>query len=78
MLKAALTHVHNLWPSLDRLIVITDEQATDGGLPAWLSKSYMINVAASKNGVSYRNGWQHLDGWSERALDYIQALESEG
>lgn len=57
----------------DRLIVITDEQATDRvGQPK--GKGYMINVASNKNGVGYGN-WIHIDGWSEAVLDYITAVE---
>ena len=28
-----------------------------------------------KSGISYGNGWMHIDGWSERVLDYIAAIE---
>ncbi|MBI3948021.1 MAG: hypothetical protein HY321_19045 [Armatimonadetes bacterium] len=27
--------------------------------------------------MSYRDGWRHVDGWSERVLDYIAATERE-
>jgi len=30
-----------------------------------------------KHGISYGNGWTHLDGWSERIVDYIAAVEAE-
>lgn len=65
------------WSDLDRVIVITDEQSHDGILPAWTQKAYVINVAPYKSGISYGNGWTHIDGWSERALDYIAAVEKE-
>ena len=57
--------------------MITDEQSHDGILPAWTSQAYVINVAPYQNGVSYGNGWTHIDGWSERVLDYIAAMETE-
>jgi 60 kDa SS-A/Ro ribonucleoprotein len=59
----------------DRLIVITDEQSHDrvGGPKA---KGYMINVGSNKPGVGY-GPWQHIDGWSDRVLDYVRAVESE-
>jgi len=78
-LKRALTQLHESaeWRELDRLIVITDEQSHDGILPAWTSKAYVVNVAPYKNGVSYGNGWTHIDGWSERVVDYITAVEKE-
>jgi hypothetical protein len=27
--------------------------------------------------VSYGNGWTHVDGWSERIVDYIAAAEAK-
>ena len=78
-LKRALTALEasSDWRSVDRLIVITDEQSHDGILPAWTRKRYVINVAPYKSGISYGNGWTHIDGWSERVLDYIAAIEGE-
>lgn len=69
----------------DRLIVITDEQATGtlssqmggGRVPApKAGKAYMINVASAKNGVGYGNGWVHIDGFSENVLRYIRDAEA--
>jgi 60 kDa SS-A/Ro ribonucleoprotein len=65
------------WAGVGRLIVITDEQSHDGILPAWTKQAYVINVAPYKSGISYGNGWTHIDGWSERVLDYIAAIEKE-
>jgi 60 kDa SS-A/Ro ribonucleoprotein len=78
-LKRALTQLHEKreWRELERLIVITDEQSHDGILPAWTPRAYVVNVAPYKHGVSYGNGWTHVDGWSERIVDYIAAVESE-
>ena len=78
-LKRALTtlRVTATWKNLDRLIVVTDEQSHDGILPAWTRKAYVINVAPYKSGISCGNGWTHIDGWSERVLDYIVAIEGE-
>ena len=78
-LKRALTELHEKkeWNELDRLIVITDEQSHDGILPAWTERAYVVNVASYKPGISYGNGWTHIDGWSERVLDYIAAVEEE-
>jgi hypothetical protein len=78
-LKRALSELQAKpeWRKLDRLIVITDEQSHDGILPAWTPKAYVVNVAPYKHGVSYGNGWTHIDGWSERVLDYISATEAE-
>jgi hypothetical protein len=65
---------------VDRVVVITDEQAHDtvGNPFKKTGKSYLINVANEKNGVGYKNGWSHVDGWSEAVVDYIVAEESLG
>jgi len=78
-LKRALTQLSESadWRKLDRLMVITDEQSHEGILPAWTAKAYVVNVAPYKHGVSYGNGWTHIDGWSERVVDYIAAIEKE-
>ena len=78
-LKRALEQLRGQsdWQKLDRVIVITDEQSHDGILPAWTAKAYVVNVAPYKHGVSYGNGWTHVDGWSERVIDYIAAVETE-
>jgi 60 kDa SS-A/Ro ribonucleoprotein len=78
-LKRALTQLHEKpeWRDLDRLIVITDEQSHDGILAAWSPRAYVVNVAPYKHGISYGNGWTHIDGWSERIVDYIAASEAE-
>jgi 60 kDa SS-A/Ro ribonucleoprotein len=56
----------------DRLIVITDEQSHD---PVPDLRGYMINVASNKNGVGY-GSWLHIDGWSDKVLDYIVRYEA--
>lgn len=65
------------WRSLDRMIVITDEQSHDRVGAAWCPKAYMVNVGTYQNGVGYGNGWTHIDGWSERIIDYIREHETE-
>ena len=77
LLKAALEvlKTHFAWKAVDRLIVITDEQSQDGISEAWAPRSYVVNVAPNKNGVSYRDGWLHVDGWSEAVIDYIREIE---
>ena len=59
-------------PASNRLIVITDEQSKDA-LPQ--RKGYLINVASNRNGVGY-GSWVHIDGWSDKVLDYIAKLEA--
>ena len=78
-LKRALSQLaeKDEWRKLDRLIVITDEQSHDGILPAWTARAYVVNVTPYKHGISYGNRWTHIDGWSERIVDYIAATEAE-
>jgi 60 kDa SS-A/Ro ribonucleoprotein len=76
MLGAALKHVESECRSLDRLIVITDEQSHDN-VPGPRGKGYVINVASNRNGVGY-GAWTHVDGWSEAMVEYIAELEATG
>ncbi len=56
----------------DRLIVISDEQSADR-VPD--IRGYMINVASNQHGVGYGK-WLHIDGWSDKVLDYIVKYEA--
>lgn len=78
-LRKALTKLRDEegWAKLGRVVVVTDEQSHDGILPAWTRNAYVINVAPYSHGVSYGNGWTHIDGWSERVFDYIVLAEAE-
>jgi 60 kDa SS-A/Ro ribonucleoprotein len=78
-LKRALENLREkrAWRELSRIIVITDEQSHDGILDAWTPRAYVVNVAPYKYGISYGRGWTHVDGWSERIVDYIAAVEVE-
>lgn len=61
--------------SLDRLIVLTDEQSYDTvPAPPKGVKAYMVNIASAVNGVGY-GAWTHIDGWSEAIIRYIQEFE---
>jgi 60 kDa SS-A/Ro ribonucleoprotein len=35
----------------------------------------LVNVASAKNGIGYRNGWNHVDGFSEAVVRYIREME---
>lgn len=62
---------------LDRLLVITDEQAQSHLAPrSDAPRAYMINVGTYSTGVGYaQNSWTHIDGWSERILDFVREVE---
>lgn len=63
--------------SCDRLIVITDEQATDCTAPGPAARrGYMINVAAYNSGVGY-GAWVHIDGFSESVLRWMTEYERD-
>lgn len=79
MLRRALSNMRDRQETeqWDRVIVVTDEQSHDGSLPAFVPRSYMVNVAPYKLGVGYRHGWTHIDGWSEHIIDYIREIETQ-
>ena len=59
-------------PETRRLIVITDEQSHD---PLPQRRGTVINVASARNGVGYGQ-WTHIDGWSDKVLDYLVQAEA--
>ncbi len=73
LLGAAVQALRNC--PMDRLIIITDEQSRDH-LPIPTGLGYVINVAANRRGVGY-GPWIHIDGFSERVLDFVQAHEAD-
>lgn len=75
-LASAVTAINREVPH-DRLIVITDEQATDGRVPDPVCENaYMVNVASYKNGVGYGR-WCHVDGFSEGILKWMHEVERD-
>ena len=58
--------------SIERLIVLTDEQS-NSRVPQY--NGYMINLSSNKNGVGYGQ-WIHIDGWSDKVLDYVLKYEA--
>lgn len=73
-LKRALEQVSKQ-TKVDRAIVITDEQSSDGILPAWTDKAYLISVASYKPALDTNQGWTRVSGWSERVIDWIRLEE---
>lgn len=73
MLSESLSMLKDKYPDPDRIIVITDEQTHDGSLYNWAKgQSYIVNVAPYAVGVQIGgNGWQRINGWSERIVDWI-------
>ena len=60
----------------ERLIVITDEQSSDSIPTMNYKHCYLINISTDKNGITYRDNWIHIDGWSESIIDFILNFEA--
>jgi 60 kDa SS-A/Ro ribonucleoprotein len=77
-LANAISSVIKAIPKIDRVIVLTDEQsATSINYFVFSARRYMINVATEQNGIGYKNGWIHVDGFSANIIDFIEAKEKE-
>lgn len=62
----------------DRIVVITDEQATDGHVPAPAAPlAYLVNVAPYQHGVNFGGRWTQVNGFSEGILRWMAAIESD-
>lgn len=77
-LAAALTQLRSKVPNADRVIVVTDEQSSDGNGRNWTKHGYICNVAPYKPGLETDGGWYRVNGWSERIVDWILAEEALG
>lgn len=65
--------------SADRLVIITDEQSQDKPDFSLLRNYkfvYVINVAPYEYGVSYEENVVHIDGWSDRVVEFMVSHES--
>src|SRR3990167_303974 len=72
---------HGLLDLASRLIVVTDEQVQPGHeLPKWTwpGRGYVINVAPYEHGLSPKDGWVKINGWSDRVIEFIQRYEAGG
>lgn len=77
-LGGAVTRANTIHRTIDRLIVLTDEQSQSAVPEPRAPLAYMINVAAYQNGVGVKGQWDRVDGFSEAVVDYIMALEESG
>ena len=64
--------------TIDRLIVVTDEQYQSAItiLPR-VKFGYVLNVGAYQNGVFINNSWHTITGFSENVIDYIRQVEKQ-
>lgn len=74
-LRKATEELRNLGRKYDRLIVITDEQSSDGGAASVASNQYIINVASDKNSICHGKNTVSITGFSENVFQYIQYHE---
>jgi 60 kDa SS-A/Ro ribonucleoprotein len=79
-LKQVIDFVKAKERSVDRIIVVTDEQDCDDNkspdlADAFGTHNYLINVNTYENGIAYGKKWIHINGWSEAVLDYIRVYE---
>jgi len=71
---------YRLTASTTRMIVLTDEQASDVGQmsPPMADYGYVINVNGYQPTVANEaTGWHSITGWSDKIVDYIMKFESE-
>ncbi len=74
---AALRELQREIPRLDRLIIVTDEQATDRGtMTPWATHNYIVNVAPYQRGLQTGGGWTRVNGWSEGVVQWMHVNES--
>lgn len=79
-LGAALQYVSNKRNKsivVDRIVVITDEQANDVPPKMNIEKCYVLNVGCYENGIKNNGEWFTINGFSQNSIDYISEIESE-
>ena len=74
--KQVMDYVKPIVKDADRIIIITDEQDCDTVYHAntadfFGKENYIINVSTYECGVAYGSKTVHINGWSEKVLDYI-------
>lgn len=76
-LISALNEIKKL--DFDRLIIITDEQSSDGNkFPSLKSKNnYIVNIAPYKTNLIYGDNFTTINGFSESIIDFIYEYEKE-
>lgn len=80
-LASSLAAIHKKVGTVDRLVVVTDEQAhfdsRYGSItPPFGTHSYVINVAGYAPALNLSGGWMRFNGFSERIIDFIRWHET--
>lgn len=74
--QLAVQSVNAAFPDMERMILLTDEQAHDGLCAPVAKQAYLINVAPYKPGLELGGKWVRINGWSERVVEWIVAHEA--
>lgn len=75
-LAQAMGNLEKVVGSIDRLIIITDEQSADGRMPNFpATHKYLINVANYQNGIGYGE-YTTISGFSENVIRFIYESEN--
>ena len=74
-MAAALSKLRAQAPEMDRIVVVTDEQAHDGLIPGWGRWNYLINVGPYAPGLDVSGGWVRVSGFSERVVEWMRQEE---
>jgi hypothetical protein len=79
-LTQCMDYISGYEPTVDRVIVFTDEQDCDTGCNPETAKAlgktnYIVNVSSERYGIAYGK-FNHITGFSEAILDYIRLFES--
>lgn len=61
----------------DRLVIITDEQSSDGVYPSTIENKYIINVGTYKPELTLDKSWVKINGFSESVVQFMLENERE-
>lgn len=61
--------------TVDRIIVITDEQTQDTPPKMKIPRCYILNVSTCQNGIKNNGQWTTISGFSEASIDFIRETE---
>jgi hypothetical protein len=77
-IEGAINYANQMCKKYDRIVLLTDEQAHDGiSKPLCRVNAYLVNIAPHAPGLSTSGGWQRINGFSTKLVDWILAVESE-
>lgn len=69
--SAVETIAHTVAPDMDRLVVLTDEQAHDHISRPPTMPTYIINLASYQRGISFQGKMTRISGWSGGVVRWL-------